>query len=613
MINLINASAHDTGLDALSVHCIVTSPPYWGLRAYAGEQRIEWAEVEYSPMPGLPALSIPAMTCGLGEESTPEAYIGHMILVMREMWRVLRDDGTCWVNLGDSYAQSEVRNRQGQSTGTIGDKSRARIALHETGRVLHHTLKPKDLCLIPARFALAAQADGWYVRSAITWCKGNPMPESVRDRPAKATEMIYLLAKSQRYFYDSHAVRVVANGANTGNGKDKIFLKLVAGGTTAGGFASQGGDVSLYDQWFPYLVLSALLTTKRVLFQQRDDDFGQILDAFKVPSCRGIGLGVLASLLPMDASAQVISNVFKHLQIVISDSDLQGESELRVRLRSIGAPSVEGNDTAFAIEKASEVISKIVANAQAIRDAFPLNVLTECFVNINLVYKSIPLLECANPLTSQGSDGLIAHSAVQQFPLLVKLATQQSSIDVCHIPSSIVGSPDMNYTTKEPSGRNLWDWWTVNTTGYSGAHFATWPPKLVEPMILAGTSARGVCGNCLAPWERVVEKPDMKQVDASSIDRFGTGEAGVHRKVGQAYQDWRDANPDVTTGWRPTCECPPADPIPATVLDPFNGSGTSGTVALDLGRAYIGVDISKEYVTELAEERIGGTQIGFGL
>jgi hypothetical protein len=68
-----------------------------------------------------------------------------------------------------------------------------------------------------------------------------------------------------------------------------------------------------------------------------------------------------------------------------------------------------------------------------------------------------------------------------------------------------------------------------------------------------------------------------------------------------------------TTGWRATCECPPADPIPATVLDPFNGSGTSGTVALDLGRAYIGVDISKEYVTELAEERIGGTQIGFGL
>jgi DNA modification methylase len=104
MITLINASAHDTGLDALSVHCIVTSPPYWGLRAYAGEQRIEWPAVEYSPMPGLPALSIPAMTCGLGEERHAEAYIGHLILVMREMWRVLRDDGTCWVNLGDSYA-----------------------------------------------------------------------------------------------------------------------------------------------------------------------------------------------------------------------------------------------------------------------------------------------------------------------------------------------------------------------------------------------------------------------------------------------------------------------------------------------------------------------------
>ena len=93
MIQLIQASAHATGLPAQSVHMIATSPPYWGLRAYAGEQRIDWPAVEYAPMPGLPGLSIPAMTCGLGEETTPEAYIGHMMLVMREMWRVLAVDG----------------------------------------------------------------------------------------------------------------------------------------------------------------------------------------------------------------------------------------------------------------------------------------------------------------------------------------------------------------------------------------------------------------------------------------------------------------------------------------------------------------------------------------
>jgi hypothetical protein len=119
----------------------------------------------------------------------------------------------------------------------------------------------------------------------------------------------------------------------------------------------------------------------------------------------------------------------------------------------------------------------------------------------------------------------------------------------------------------------------------------------------------------------VVEKPDMSnrptRADGAKMDtdavHISNNWQGVPKSAGQKYQEWRNENPNITTGWRPTCDCPAADPIPGTVLDPFNGSGTSGTVALDLGRAYIGVDISKEYVTELAEERIGGTQIGFGL
>ena len=200
MIRLIQASAHNTGLPDQSVHMIATSPPYWGLRAYAGEQRIDWPGVLYSPMPGLPMLSIPAQTCGLGEETTPEAYIGHLILVMREMWRVLRNDGTCWVNLGDSY------NGSGGAGGDYGPGGIKEGQPKYKGRDAG-TLKPKDLCLIPARFALAAQADGWWLRSDIIWAKPNPMPESVTDRPTKAHEYIYLLAKSQRYFFDAEAVK----------------------------------------------------------------------------------------------------------------------------------------------------------------------------------------------------------------------------------------------------------------------------------------------------------------------------------------------------------------------------------------------------------------------
>lgn len=223
MYQFIRASAHATGLPEKSVHAVITSPPYWGLRKYAGEQGIAWDEVGYAPMAGLPQITIPAMRCGLGEEPTPEAYIGHLILVMREMWRVLRDDATCWVNLGDSYAGSwgnyggqnrgQGKQRQIVNGSLVGSKAyegkeqwRPPTSNGTPG------LKPKDLVQIPARFALAAQADGWWVRSDIIWAKPNPMPESVTDRPTKAHEYIYLLAKSPRYFYDGEAIKEPSTG-----------------------------------------------------------------------------------------------------------------------------------------------------------------------------------------------------------------------------------------------------------------------------------------------------------------------------------------------------------------------------------------------------------------
>ena len=140
------------------------------------------------------------MKCGLGAESTPEAFIGHLMLVMREMWRVLRDDGVCFVNLGDSY------NGSGGAGGDYGPGGIKEGQPKFPGRKIS-ALKPKDLMMIPARFALAAQADGWYLRSDIIWHKPNPMPESVTDRPTKSHEYVYLLTKSEKYFYDAEAVK----------------------------------------------------------------------------------------------------------------------------------------------------------------------------------------------------------------------------------------------------------------------------------------------------------------------------------------------------------------------------------------------------------------------
>jgi DNA modification methylase len=162
-------------LEPQSVQCVVTSPPYFGLRDYGQDGQI-------------------------GLEETPVAYIDKLVSVFREVRRVLRDDGTVWLNIGDSYAAN-----RGYQVSDSKHKS------HEFGRgnagKVAPGYKPKDLYMIPARVALALQADGWYLRSDIIWSKPNPMPESVTDRPTSAHEHVFLLTKSARYFYDSEAVK----------------------------------------------------------------------------------------------------------------------------------------------------------------------------------------------------------------------------------------------------------------------------------------------------------------------------------------------------------------------------------------------------------------------
>ena len=172
-------------LSAASVQCCVTSPPYWGLRDYGCNGQ-------------------------LGLEATPEEYIAKMVGVFREVWRVLKDDGTLWVNMGDSYASSGTSGHQrldelGERLGCGGGHKHSSQL---SGRApTPPGLKPKDLCMMPARVAMALQADGWYLRSDIIWHKPNPMPESVTDRPTKSHEYIFLLSKRARYFYDPDAVR----------------------------------------------------------------------------------------------------------------------------------------------------------------------------------------------------------------------------------------------------------------------------------------------------------------------------------------------------------------------------------------------------------------------
>jgi DNA modification methylase len=166
--------------------CVVTSPPYWGLRDYGVEGQI-------------------------GLEPTMQGYLDTMVGVCRELRRVLKPEGTFWLNIGDSYsthAAGKVANPMAKST-LAGTKTQeiANSSSRAQGQYLKcKELPEKNLCMIPNRLAILLQEDGWYVRSEIIWHKPNPMPESVRDRPTSAHEKVWLLTKSQKYFYDADAI-----------------------------------------------------------------------------------------------------------------------------------------------------------------------------------------------------------------------------------------------------------------------------------------------------------------------------------------------------------------------------------------------------------------------
>jgi DNA modification methylase len=180
----------------------------------------------------------------LGLEPTPELYISHLMLIMAEIKRVLRADGICFINLGDSYAGSgRGLNADGKDGGSSDKQLTNAGSVNVVKGVLTGNLKPKDLCLIPERFALAVQQQGWWVRSRICWNKLNPMPESVQDRPTDSWEHIWMLTKSARYFWDAEAVREPQTGNAHSRGTEACNEAYQAARGSYKGFNSPAVEV----------------------------------------------------------------------------------------------------------------------------------------------------------------------------------------------------------------------------------------------------------------------------------------------------------------------------------------------------------------------------------
>jgi DNA modification methylase len=479
---LLSGDARRIPLADESVQCIVTSPPYWGLRKYAGEQELiwgdrpgicfsagdgphpehEWTEETRAGISGgtnqnckeevnadgatnrplEPSTHGFCQRCGAwrgayGLEPTVEMYVQHSLEVLRELRRVLRKDGVLFWNLGDSYQSGNrgtyMRPRCINKKSLQAGFDQEDDVMRAPNRMPQDGLKPKDLVLMPARVALAAQADGWWVRSVIVWAKPNPMPESVTDRPTDSYEQILMLTKSARYFWDAESVRepVTGNTHSRGNG--------------------DGGPKA----------------------REREE---------------------------------------------------------------------EGNHVGWAESTRAVIGYRTGHDARDGKERF-----------------------CS------GTGG--------------------------YVP---------------PGGRNLRNVWEFATQPYSGAHFATFPEELPRRCILAATSARGSCAQCGAPWTRVTERDQRgapvdydgkwSEEDANASGRRMLANLRASRQagLGDLFGEVR------TIGWTPTCVCcgQRGKTVPCVVLDTFAGSGTTGRVAIELGRRAVLVDLAYGNVTD--EDRAKG-------
>lgn len=260
-----------------SVQCVVTSPPYWALRAYGTEAQVWGGDAEclhtwgdertvnldahrnkdFNERYGRPVgerqqeQARPGTVsqgshcrCGawrgeLGHEPTPQMFVAHLVDIFREVRRVLKSDGVVFCNLGDSYSGSG----KGPSSENGLSKQHTNMGSLIGATPRAEGLKPKDLVLIPERFALAMQDDGWYVRSRIAWCKRAPMPESVRDRPTNAWEHIWMFTKSARYFWDADAVREPFTLSSVARASQNIEAQ--AGSLRANGGAKTNGSMKM--------------------------------------------------------------------------------------------------------------------------------------------------------------------------------------------------------------------------------------------------------------------------------------------------------------------------------------------------------------------------------
>ena len=670
-----------------SVHTIVTSPPYFGLRDYGVDGQI-------------------------GLEATPSAYVAELVAVFRECWRVLRDDGTLWLNLGDSYAgywgdkkAREAGHRSSADTNgwTNGFNMNARPSFHDafdgTG------IKPKDLIGIPWRVAFALQADGWYVRSDIIWhkCLSGGTWIYVKSQKGVMPMMIKDMVRlSNVQLWDGEKwVKVVSWSKNERAGKE-IELVLRSGERisctpehrfpTANGL-KEAKDLDIGDKLqstvFPdegktpaYLTDDALwLVGLYIAEGSRSQDCIQIAGHIKEEErwervqrlCAHYGARCTRSITGNKMDIRVYGKVIS----AIIDQHVSGsnakdkglttacwqydnatlnfilhgylsgdghfdsqnnryrlgftrnynlERDLRLICARLGysitlnmstvayngvqSPTFRGEirmikSDHWNAKDRNEIVE--IRNARC-RYTYDIAVDSEphlfALASGILTHNSNPMPESVTDRPTKAHEYIFLLTKSQRYYYDADAIAEKGGAGKPCGKKNDASRNDLDRTgivRGDGLTRNRRSVWTVATQPYAGAHFATFPPALIEPCILAGTSEHGVCANCGAPWERVVEKEWVKHPNGLGNGTI-TKDLQTHRRGTTSAFATGGSNVSQTLGFAPTCTCN-AGIVPATVLDPFNGSGTTGAVACAHGRAYIGIDLNADYIA-LAHDRI---------
>jgi DNA modification methylase len=679
------------------IDCCITSPPYYGLRDYGIDGQI-------------------------GLEQTPEAYVARLVEVFREVRRVLKPEGTLWLNLGDSYCH----NVKTHNTNSLKQKS-----VRGTDKEFSHRdfsicgAKTKDLIGIPWMVAFALRADGWYLRSDIIWCLSGGAKVYARtqkgDMPTSVKDLVRLDPRTVKLWNGEKWTQAVSWRENP-LPEDPIEITLRSGeriGCTPDHvWPTQRGNVSTDDLEIGDKILTTILPEPDAPVSPDliPDDIGWFVGLYLAEGSRSndciqisghvkeeerrIKLAAITRRYGatirvhhsdgMKESINIYSKILnaiidtylggktakdKHLSNAcwqrsnaflksLLDGYLSGdggydkannrwrlgftrnyylEADIRTLCARLGyhltiKPGISKiDDTEYPIFKGeirftqsnhrnNKDMGEIIAIGNSrgrkfwdieVEDEPHLFALASGVLTHNCKPNCMPESVTDRPTKSHEYLFLLSKSQRYYYD---SIAVQEESI---------TKDPRKPYTSqgaKDLDGRDVWhsgekrengDFtkrnkrtvWTIPTKPYKDAHFATFPEKLIEPCILAGTSERGYCPECGKPWVRQVERKASTSKKCPKTDAIYQAQGGNGEKrtgtIGMSGSGRIDGYTK-TIGWLPSCSCG-LDPVPGVVLDPFFGAGTSGLVAKKWGRDFVGIELNPDYI-KMAEERIFGPQ-----